>query len=244
MMKTIRTRIPALAMAAAMTLSLSACSGGGLTTDDASKGVQVELDATYKGSFAGFVDFYSNVTTEDAKKQYDANVEGESRNFINMYGLPSYEDTNTVLEASEMQMNRAKELYKDIYAKADYSITSTNKQDDGTFAVKVNIKPMDIIKLVDDNFEEGFAEFDAKFSAIADQVNTMEEDEFLTWYTETYAREYYDTLLDVLEEQVPNIGYLDEKSIVIQVQQSEEGALFISDEDFGNLDWLIIDYNM
>ena len=72
----------------------------------------------------------------------------------------------------------------------------------------------------------------------------MEEDEFLTWYTETYAREYYDTLLDVLEEQVPNIGYLDEKSIVIQVQQSEEGALFISDEDFGNLDWLIIDYNM
>ena len=244
MMKTIRTRIPALAMAAAMTLSLSACSGGGLTTDDASKCVQVELDATYKGSFAGFVDFYSNVTTEDAKKQYDANVEGESRNFINMYGLPSYEDTNTVLEASEMQMNRAKELYKDIYAKADYSITSTNKQDDGTFAVKVNIKPMDIIKLVDDNFEEGFAEFDAKFSAIADQVNTMEEDEFLTWYTETYAREYYDTLLDVLEEQVPNSGYLDEKSIVIQVQQSEEGALFISDEDFGNLDWLIIDYNM
>ena len=244
MMKTIRTRIPALAMAAAMTLSLSACSGGGLTTDDASKCVQVELDATYKGSFAGFVDFYSNVTTEDAKKQYDANVEGESRNFINMYGLPSYEDTNTVLEASEMQMNRAKELYKDIYAKADYSITSTNKQDDGTFAVKVNIKPMDIIKLVDDNFEEGFAEFDAKFSAIADQVNTMEEDEFLTWYTETYAREYYDTLLDVLEEQVPNIGYLDEKSIVIQVQQSEEGALFISDEDFRNLDWLIIDYNM
>ena len=66
MMKTIRTRIPALAMAAAMTLSLSACSGGGLTTDDASKCVQVELDATYKGSFAGFVDFYSNVTTVDA----------------------------------------------------------------------------------------------------------------------------------------------------------------------------------
>ena len=243
-MKTRMNRLSALVLAGAMLLTLASCRTSGLTTEDASKCVQVEMDATYKGEFKEFMDFYSNVTTEDAKAQYDSKIEYEAGYFMEMYGVPSVEDTSLILEPSEMRAKRSRDLYKDIYAKADYSITSTSKQDDGTFAVKVNIKPMDIIKLVDDNFEEGFAEFDAKFSAIADQVNTMEEDEFLTWYTETYAREYYDTLLDVLEEQVPNIGYLDEKSIVIQVQQSEEGALFISDEDFGNLDWLIIDYNM
>lgn len=243
MRKTIAKRVSALALAGAMTLSLGACSGG-MTTDDASKCVQVELDATYKGEFSGFVDFYSNVTTDDAKSQYDANVEGEVGNFLSMYGMPTVEDSNTLQEFSDMQMHRAKQLYQQIYAKSDYTITSSSKQDDGTFAVKVNIKPMNIIKLVDDNYDEGFAEFDAKFDAIKEEVQAMSDEEFATWYTDTYVREYYDTLLDVLEEQIPNIDYLEEKSIVIQVQQSEDGALMITNEDFGNLDWLMIDYNM
>ena len=50
-------------------------------------------------------------------------------------------------------------------------------------------------------------------------------------------------MLDLLEAQIPNIGYQDEKSIVIQVQQDEDGSLFISNEDWQNLDALIIDYS-
>ena len=42
---------------------------------------------------------------------------------------------------------------------------------------------------------------------------------------------------------VPNLGYKEEKSIVVQVQQSEDGSLYISDEDWRNLDNLIIDYS-
>ena len=51
-----------------------------------------------------------------------------------------------------------------------------------------------------------------------------------------------DTLLNILEEQIPDIGYKEEKSIVIQVQQDEDGSLYISSEDLQNLDRLIIDY--
>lgn len=240
-MKTRTNRVTALVLAGVMALSLCACGGKGLTTEDASKCVQVEMDATYKGKFDGFVDFYSNVTTSDAKEQYDAKIEYEAAYFMDIYGVPDLEDTSVSLEPSEMQAKEARDLYKKVYAKADYTITSSSKQDDGTFAVKVAVKPLDVIKLVDDNFDAAFEAFWAKFDAV--DTESMSDDEFATWYTKTFASEYYDTLLDLLEAQIPNIGYLDEKNIVIQVQQSEDESLFISNEDFGNLDWLIIDYN-
>lgn len=240
-MKTKINRIPALVLCGAMLLTLCACGGKGLTTEDASKCVQVEMDATYKGKFDGFVDFYSNVTTSDAKEQYDSKVEYEAQYFIDMYGVPDLEDTSLTLEPSELQAKRSRDLYKDIYAKADYTIVSSSKQDDGTFAVKVNVKPIDVIKLVDDNFDAGFEAFWTKFDAV--DTESMSDEEFANWYTKTFAGEYYDTLLDLLEEQIPNIGYTDEKNIVIQVQQSDDGSLFISNEDFSNLDWLIIDYS-
>lgn len=241
-MKRNTIRIPALALCGALLLSLCACGGKGLSAEDASKCVQVELDATYKGQYDAFVDFYDNVTTQDARDQHDANVEGEAEIFLYGFGPDSLEDDGSSVDPSDMQLHRAKELYEKIYAKADYTVVSSTKQDDGTFAVKVTIRPMDILHLVSDNAEEGFAGFQEKFSAV--DVTAMSEEELLTWYTDTYAAAYYDTLLDLLESQIDSIGYLDEKSIVIQVQQDEEdGALFFSDEDWSNLDNLIIDYN-
>lgn len=232
------------ATALAMALSLTACGGGSkLSTEDASTCVQVELDATYKGEYSGFVDFYSNVTTEDARNQHNDNVEGEALIFLNNFGPESLTDPSEVVEASDMQLHRAKELYEKIYTKADYSIASSTKQDDGTFAVKVNIKPLNILHLLSDNAEAGFADFWTKFDAV--DTDSMTEEEFTTWYENTFAREYYDTLLDLLEAQIDDMDYMEEKSIVIQVQQDEEDeSLFFSQEDWSNLDYLIIDYNI
>jgi len=230
-----------LSLALLLALSLAGCGEKGLSTEDAAKCVQVELDATYRGEFSGFVDFYENVTTQDAKDQYDGNVEAEANFFLEGMGIPTPDSSGDVVPASEMQLHRAKELYKLIYAKSDYTIASTTKQDDGTFAVKVTIKPLNVFDLLDENYEAGFEEFWNKFDAV--DTDSMTDEEFITWYTDVYAAEYYDTLLDVLEEQIPNIGYKDEKSIVIQVQQDEDGALFITDEDWFNLDNLIIDYS-
>ena len=236
-------RLFAGVMALAMTLSLTACGGGGLSADDATQCVQVELDATYQGQYDGFVDFYSNVTTEDARKQHNDNVEGEALIFLDNFGPESLTDSSAVVEASDMQLHRAKELYEKIYAKAEYSIASTTKQDDGTFAVKVNIKPLNILHLLSDNAEAGFKDFWTKFDAV--DTDSMSEEQFVSWYENTFAAEYYDTLLDLLEEQIDNMDYMEEKSIVIQVQQDEEDeSLFFSQEDWSNLDYLIIDYNI
>ena len=237
-------RCSALALCALLTLSLTACGSGGskgLSTKDAQECVQVELDTTYKGQFAGFVNFYSNVTTQDAKDQYNDNIAGEAAYFLYLISMPDAEDQSQTIEPSAMQTHKAESLYKDIYAKSDYTIVSSSRQNDGTFAVKVNIKPMDILTLVSENWEDFFTDFDDKFSKV--DTESMTDEEFFNWWRNVYVPEYYDTALDLLESQVPNIGYADEKSIVIQVQQSEEGALFISEDDWTNLDALIIDYS-
>ena len=241
-MKRTFARIPVLLLSAAMILSLCSCGGKGITTEDASKCVQVEMDATYKGQFQGLVDFYENVTTEIAREQYNDNVEGEAYYFLYSFGPEAIDGSGDMVEPTDMQLHRAKELYEDIYAKADYTIASSTKQDDGTFAVKLAIKPMNVLHLLSDNLEAGFEEFQTKFEAV--DVESMSDEEFETWYVETFAREYYDTLLDLLEEQIPNIDYMDEKSIVIQVENNEEEGLSFGDDDWMNLDDLIIDYNV
>lgn len=235
-------RISALLLGTVMLLSLCSCGGKGMTTEDASKCVQVELDATYKGQFQPFVDFYDNVTTEDARNQYNDNVEGEASYFLYGFGPDALDGSGDSVEPTDMQLHRAKELFEEIYAKAEYSIASSTKQDDGTFAVKLTIKPINILHLLSDNIEAGFEAFQAKYDAV--DVESMSDEEFETWYVDVFARDYYDTLLDILEEQIPNIDYMDEKSIVIQVQNDEEEGLAFGDEDWKNLDNMIIDYNI
>lgn len=234
-------RVSALSLALLLALSLTGCGEKGLSTKDASKCVQIELDVMYKGQFSGFVDFYENVTTQDAEDIYNGNVEGEAAIFLDGMGVPALDSTGEMVPASETQQYRAKQLYETIYAKADYTIVSSAKQDDGTVAVKVTIRPLDVFDLLSENIDAGYEEFWAKFDAV--DTESMTDEEYITWYTDVFAPAYYDTLLDVLEEQIPNMGYKDEKSVVIQVQQDEDGSLFISNEDLMNLDQYIIDYS-
>lgn len=241
-MKTARKGLLALIMALAMMFSLTACDDGGLSKEDATKCIQVEMDTTYKGEFDGFLEYYSNVTKSDALDQYTANLEGEATNFLYMYGLEDPEDPSSYLLPSDELFARAKDIYMDIYAKASYEVKPAVKQDDGTLAVKVVIKPIDILSQVDDDFESYFADFVARYEEV--DPETMSDEEFLDWYVNTYAEDYYTTLIDLLESKVPTIGYLDEKSIVIQVEMDEDSNIIITDEDWMNLDKLIIDYNL
>ena len=108
-MKRTFARIPVLLLSAAMILSLCSCGGKGITTEDASKCVQVEMDATYKGQFQGMVDFYENVTTEIAREQYNDNVEGEAYYFLYSFGPEAIDGSGDMVEPTDMQLHQAKE---------------------------------------------------------------------------------------------------------------------------------------
>ena len=50
-------------------------------------------------------------------------------------------------------------------------------------------------------------------------------------------------MLDTLEGLIPSLGYLEEQSLVVQVTLGEDNYWSLNEDDFSNLDWLIIDYN-
>lgn len=41
----------------------------------------------------------------------------------------------------------------------------------------------------------------------------------------------------------PSLGYLEEQSLVVQVTLGDDNYWSLNEDDFNNLDWLIIDYN-
>ena len=240
-MKTACKSLLALGMALSMLFALTACDDGGLSKEDASKCIQVEMDTTYKGEFDGFLDYYSNMTKSDALDQYTNNLTGEVSNFLYMFGLDDPNGVEAYLSPSDGLVSRAEELYKEIYAKSSYEVQPATKQDDGTYAVKVVVQPIDILHQVYEASETYFADFFARYEEV--DTDSMSEEEAMDWFVNTYAEDYYATLIDLLESKVPTIGYLDDKSIVIQVDMDDEYNVLVTDEDWMTLDKLIIDRN-
>ena len=52
-----------------------------------------------------------------------------------------------------------------------------------------------------------------------------------------------ENFLDTLRELIPSLGYLEEQSLVVQVTLGDDNYWSLNEDDFNNLDWLIIDYN-
>ena len=107
--------------------------------------------------------------------------------------------------------------------------------------MKVVVQPIDILHQVYEASETYFADFFARYEDV--DTDSMSEEEAMDWFVNTYAEDYYATLIDLLESKVPTIGYLDDKSIVIQVDMDDEYNVLVTDEDWMNLDKLIIDRN-
>ena len=58
-----------------------------------------------------------------------------------------------------------------------------------------------------------------------------------------YEIAWFQLVLDTLRELIPSLGYLEEQSLVVQVTLGDDNYWSLNEDDFNNLDWLIIDYN-
>ena len=212
-----------------------------ITAQDAIQCLQAELDTTYKGQFEGFLDFYDNMTIEDAQEQYDANVEGEAQFFFHWLGLEDPESMDgDVIEPSLEQLARAQALYREIYAKSDYTVLSAEGMDGSSFALKVQIRPLDLYTQMDERYDDHFAPFWAEI----DQMNldAMSDEEFSHWYRTVYAPQYYDACLELLEECASNLGYQAPQTVTAILRQMEDGSLLIDNESWQTIDNRIIGY--
>ena len=214
-----------------------------ITVEEAAQCLQVELDTTYKGQFEGFLDFYDNMTLEEAQAQYDANLEGEAQFFFYWLGPQDPESMDgDVIEPSPEQLARARALYREAYAQSDYTVLSAEKTEEGVFALKVQIRPLDLYVRLDERFDGHLTSFWDEIDQL--DLDAMSDEEFLAWYGEAFAPRYYDACLDLLEACTPDLGHLPERTLTVTLRQEADGSLHFYDTDWQAIDNQIMKYDI
>lgn len=238
MKKTCKT-LAALALMLTMSLSLVACDavsgdlgdllGGKIDATGYMKG---QLDEIYLGVFdPDYLDMVE-ATEAEAQETYEGGMESEVESFNYYFGVEY---------PTEEHNARMVELYKQVYAKADYTVVDSAKLEDGSHTVKITVRPLDIIQLMNAAFVDFSESFEAKFADV--DTDAMTEEEFNDWYENTYDLGYQNGLADLFESLIPTMGYMEEKSISVQIEKDPtDGYYALNEDDFANLDLLIIDY--
>ncbi len=217
------------ALGSALSTSLSGLTGGDI---DGAAYIQGQLDTAYLGKFDPAYLKMVNITEEEARETYNSGVDVEVDTFISL--------TNIEYPTEELQARLA-DIYKRIYAKSDYTVISSAQQSDGSYSVKVTVRPLDTIQLLYDGMDEFMEDFEARHAGT--DVDAMTDAEFDDWYENVYDVDYQNTLADLLESLVNKTGTLEEKSIAIQIEKDTDDYYVANDESMHNLDALIIDYN-
>lgn len=225
-MKTLRKTLVALVAVVGLCLTLTAC---GFTSKDATNMMQADMNVTYLGDFDQKNLDALGFTQAEAEENHLGNLEAEAVYFIyNFLGLEEFPNDDL--------KDQAMEMYKAVYAKSDFTLADCTKGDDGNFNITVKVKPLDFAQLLYADLETWATGFASQYTE--EDFNTMDED--------TYYTEMVQSFLDYANTKVDSVGTMEEKSIVVQYGELEQDGDTIyygmKDEDFGNLDMLIIDY--
>ncbi|EOS69202.1 hypothetical protein C818_03080 [Lachnospiraceae bacterium MD308] len=205
-MKAIRKRNVSLAMVVVMSLTMLA--GCGMKPDDAKAYVQATLDAGYKADFDEYAKI-TDSTKEDAQKLFDNNID----TVTNSLGFGA-------LGATEETTEKYRELLKEIFAKAKYTVGDV-KEKDGGFEVVVNAEPMQIFSGVQDELVTKLQEKVAKSGQPKEEeINQLA----------------IDMLYDLLTEKLASVTYGEPQSVTVHVTKDSNNVWNITESDLQAVD--------
>lgn len=224
-----RKAIVTLLLLPALLLPLSACSGG-MSDQTAMTYIQGTLDQNYLGKAdAAFMDIV-DTDEEEVSETYEGSLETEAQFF-----LGSFVESTLDQETTDRLTAELVEMYREVYAHSKYTVDSASRMDENTYSVKVTVEPIDIFHLVADDLDNG----------AMDELNSRYPESFESeaQYAQ-YEVEWVERMIELVYENLPDLGYLDPTSTLVQVSWDEDENLWgIPDDDFWSLDALIIDYN-
>lgn len=214
-------RFLALLLALVLMLSLAACGGG--FAEDVTLLVRGNLDELYLGSFDPDYMKLVGATEEECQASYEDGMGVEADFFAYYFGI----------ELTEEQRNEVIEMYKEIYAKSSYTVSTAEKEDDNTYRVKVEIQPIDLFVLVDEVWDETVDNFNAGYK----DVYSMTDAEY-----EAYLQDAARMIIDLCKSLMPEMGNLDTKTVYVQVTKDSNDYWSITDDNMADLDEAIIAY--
>lgn len=200
--------------------TLAGC--GSFSEEDAITLVEGDLNSIYKNVNAKEYLALCDTTEADRNKLYEQSMESAAASFISYF---DFDETMT----SQDTHNRVVNLYKAIYAKSKFEVTTATASDD-KYLVSVTVYPVDIFqKVFLEDYDDFYNSYNEKYNA------GMGEEEL-----EAY---YQNGVLALCEKRLETIGYLSAVTLSVQVVPKEEdGTVYysISESDFNNIDSIII----
>ncbi len=210
----------ALAATILMGASLVGCNAAQTYTDY----VQAVLDCTY----FGITDKYMELT-ESTKEESDA-VYDEEVTYV--AELICYNLAVQVDYVSEETMEGYEAVAKDLISKVKYTVDTAEKSGDA-YHITVNCEPIDYWDIVYEDVEafynDGFGE---RYEAAATEEELAELEE-----------EYAVEVLEIAGEYVSKIEYKEPVKKIVEITIDEEGLYGIEDQDWLDIDDLLLDMN-
>ena len=189
-------------------MALTMLAGCGMKPDDAKAYVQATLDAGYKADFDEYAKI-TDSTKEDAQKLFDNNID----TVTNSLGFGA-------LGATEETTEKYRELLKEIFAKAKYTVGDV-KEKDGGFEVVVNAEPMQIFRGVQDELVTKLQEKVAKSGQPKEEeINQLA----------------IDMLYDLLTEKLASVTYGEPQSVTVHVTKDSNNVWNITESDLQAVD--------
>lgn len=225
----LRKKLAALLVAATLLLGLTACQKEEPQEEvfDVKTYVEGLLRATYLGEFSQEYLDLVGITEATAQSVYENSLLREAYAFTYLYNIEYPDDLYEELM----------DIYREIYTHLEFEVVATTRYyKDGSFAVQVDIAPIDIVQKAEARMDEALKPFFEKYPSEAQNAMTTAD------YKE-FDAEWARLILDIYQETLPEIGNLERQSVTVKIEKNEEGYYGISDEEFKKLDALVIDYS-
>lgn len=209
-----KKRVAIICVLAAVLL-LAGCGGG----FDASGYVRGVLNNIYLGDSAEYTKMV-DITEEEAAEEYEQGIEVEADFFLQYYGIG---------EVSDDVYQQIVDMYKTIYQQSKFEVQEAIKNGDD-YNVEVLISPIDVIV----NSEEDINAAVDEFVAAADPADYPDD----LSINDALAR----IVVDVINGNMPELGWQDQKSIIVKVEKDDAGYYGLSSDAISQLDQDMIAY--
>ena len=209
-----KKRVAIICVLAAVLL-LAGCGGG----FDASGYVRGVLNNIYLGDSAEYTKMV-DITEEEAAEEYEQGIEVEADFFLQYYGIG---------EVSDDVYQQIVDMYKTIYQQSKFEVQEAIKNGDD-YNVEVLISPIDVIV----NSEEDISAAVDEFVAAADPADCPDD----LSINDALAR----IVVDVINGNMPELGWQDQKSIIVKVEKDDAGYYGLSSDAISQLDQDMIAY--
>lgn len=228
-MKNLLCRPLVFLLALGLCLGLAACQDPAQVNEfKAETYVDGMLKEIYWGEFDSEYLQLVGINETAAQRAHEEALETEASYFIALYSIEYPTD--------KFQEDVAK-LYEEIFPQARWEVVSAARQEDDSYSVKVNVEPIDIVQLVENDqaTQKAYKEFGETYPA--EELNLMDKEQY-----ERVDQRYADMILGLYKDKLPELGHSAQVSVTVQLEKNDDGDYAIVTEDFQRLSETIIDY--